>query len=111
MMQWTRLTGFRSSKHEIKRQRTGSDSPEPPSTLHTASQAAESDDDDDSGHPKSNKKARSAAAEALRQKEARERERMRDQKRAELIASSLVAAQAEVFPKYERTEFFMPAKA
>ena len=37
--------------------------------------------------------------------------KVRDQKRAELIASSLVTAKAGVFPKYERTEFFMPAKA
>ncbi|KAG9892336.1 hypothetical protein KCU98_g10310, partial [Aureobasidium melanogenum] len=69
------------SRHEIKRQRTGSESPNPPSTLNTGS--LDADSDDDGTHPKSNKKARSAAAEVLRQREARERERMRDEKRKE----------------------------
>ncbi|KAK3673518.1 hypothetical protein LTR78_006752 [Recurvomyces mirabilis] len=36
---------------------------------------------------------------------------VRDQARAKLIASSLAEAKADVFPKYERTEFFMPTKA
>ncbi|KAH0262460.1 hypothetical protein KCU91_g13389, partial [Aureobasidium melanogenum] len=69
------------SRHEIKRQRTGSESPNPPSTLNTGS--LDADSDDDGTHPKTNKKARSAAAEVLRQREARERERMRDEKRKE----------------------------
>ncbi|KAH0356216.1 hypothetical protein KCU83_g1208, partial [Aureobasidium melanogenum] len=69
------------SRHEIKRQRTGSESPNPPSTLNTGS--LDADSDEDGTHPKSNKKARSAAAEVLRQREARERERMRDEKRKE----------------------------
>ncbi|THV77215.1 hypothetical protein D6D19_01616 [Aureobasidium pullulans] len=69
------------SKHEIKRQRTGSESPNPPSTLNTGS--LDADSDDDGTHPKSNKKARSAAAELIRQREARERERTRDEKRKE----------------------------
>ncbi|KAG9944176.1 hypothetical protein KCU85_g8145, partial [Aureobasidium melanogenum] len=75
------LTSLDSSRHEIKRQRTGSESPNPPSTLNTGS--LDADSDDDGIHPKSNKKARSAAAEVLRQREARERERMRDEKRKE----------------------------
>lgn len=75
------LTTSNSSRHEIKRQRTGSESPNPPSTLNTGS--LDADSDDDGAHPKSNKKARSAAAEVLRQREAKERERMRDEKRKE----------------------------
>lgn len=75
------LTTSNSSRHEIKRQRTGSESPNPPSTLNTGS--LDADSDDDGIHPKSNKKARSAAAEVLRQREAKERERMRDEKRKE----------------------------
>ncbi|CAD0010846.1 unnamed protein product [Aureobasidium pullulans] len=63
------------------RQRTGSESPNPPSTLNTGS--LDADSDDDGTHPKSNKKARSAAAELIRQREARERERTRDEKRKE----------------------------
>ncbi|KAI5212911.1 hypothetical protein AUEXF2481DRAFT_33465 [Aureobasidium subglaciale EXF-2481] len=68
------------SRHEIKRQRTGSESPNPPSTLNTASLDADSDDD---GTQPKNKRVRNAAAEALRQREARERERTRDEKRKE----------------------------
>lgn len=81
LQQTTRLTSFGSSRLEIKRQRTGSESPNPPSTLNTGS--LDADSDDDGTGTKSNKKARSAATEVLRQREARERERMRDEKRKE----------------------------
>lgn len=66
----------------IKRQRTGSESVDAASTLHTGS--IEADSDDDLPQSKSAvKRARAAAAETQRQREIRERERMRDQQREE----------------------------
>ncbi|KAF2154968.1 hypothetical protein K461DRAFT_105285 [Myriangium duriaei CBS 260.36] len=71
-------------KPHIKRQRTGSDSIEAASTLHTGSVEADSDDDAPQTTTKSAmKRARAAAAENQRQKEMRERERARDQQREE----------------------------
>ncbi|KAL1296671.1 hypothetical protein AAFC00_000151 [Neodothiora populina] len=63
-------------RHEVKRQRTNSESPDPPSTMHTASNMADSDDDNATRTSAgTSKKARSVAGESHRQKELIERDR------------------------------------
>ncbi|KAF4547411.1 Histone deacetylase complex subunit CTI6-like protein 1 [Elsinoe fawcettii] len=69
-------------KIDIKRQRTGSESLD--TTLHTAS-LEDLESEDENGHPTKSalKRARAAAAESIRQREMREREKARDAAREE----------------------------
>ncbi|PSK42384.1 hypothetical protein B9Z65_4298 [Elsinoe australis] len=69
-------------KPDIKRQRTGSESIDAGSTLHTGSLDADSDDEVPTTKS-ALKRARAAAAETVRQREMRDREKAREQAREE----------------------------
>lgn len=71
-----------SVKPDIKRQRTGSESIDAGSTLHTGSLDADSDDEVPTTKS-ALKRARAAAAETVRQREMRDREKAREQAREE----------------------------
>ncbi|KAI9694364.1 MAG: hypothetical protein M1820_008964 [Bogoriella megaspora] len=70
-------------KHESKRQRTGSVTPEPASHTNTASLTADSDDEGLSAKALANKKGRSAVAKNQREKDLKERDKERERDRVE----------------------------